>query len=483
MSFRFERPMKSLLLVVAFALPVLAYLGEWLFGFIALDGSVFRYVGRCVAEGGVMYRCAWDNKGPMLLGANSLGWWLMGLHGPGLIMILAGLASVAFFYLIARRLVREVSAAGATLLYSTVLVGNTGAVNYNSQEWLAVFFILLGIWSLLRFTRKIGSFALGVCVGCVFLIKPNLVSFGGAALAMWTAQAFSREGSWIDFAVSCAWSFVGFAGVLGLVTVLFARVGAAFAMWDATLLFGLFEYCHTDQSWLSWAIEFWGRWASGRWVVLHYAALLIVAVFGLGELRRQKGRSWMVFLTVWLGFDLVLTFGFKTFYEHYLVVSYPELCLLFACALEARFAGRSLRLPGFVFIAASFVVFAAFAGLWIRGIPRGSRTFTQCADWLAENLPPEGKVALGGDAFTAEIALRAKVHCPQQYFCPEMNYYFAGEKRRREIVDDLTEVLSRDDVKCLVVGDVGKFVDWSGLEFVKSLPQTKIGRTTFIRLR
>ena len=44
--------MKRLLLTVAMALPILAYVGEWTGAFAGSDSSIFRYIGKCVADGG-----------------------------------------------------------------------------------------------------------------------------------------------------------------------------------------------------------------------------------------------------------------------------------------------------------------------------------------------------------------------------------------------------------------------------------------------
>lgn len=475
--------MKRLLLTVAIALPVLAYVGEWTGAFAGSDSSIFRYIGKCVAGGGVMYRCAWDNKGPMLLLPNAVGWRLMGVHGPGLVMMLMGLASVVLFHRIATSLVRERPAAWVTVLYSAVLVGNPAAVNFNSQEWAAVFFILIGVFSLLRGGRIVGPFVIGSCVGCVVLIKANLVSFGGAALALWLSDVITRKGGWKEALRCAAWSFAGFAGTLGLVTGAFAACGAACDMWDATLLFGLFEYCKTDESWFSWAVDFWGKWHKGEWVVLHYAVLLAFAVCGAVALVRRRGGRMVVFLATWLILDLFMTFGFKTFYNHYIVVSYPELCLLFACALEAFAERRFLRRAGISFVAASLAVFVAYGFVGWKTFRGWNRDMERIEAWMDANLPEGGLIAFGGGSYTSEIAVRTKARCPQRYFNAEMNYHFAGEKRRREILAELSDVLSRDDVKYLVVHDVGKFVGWSGMGFVRDLPTTRVADAAFIRLR
>ena len=475
--------MKRLLLTLAIALPILAYVGEWMGAFAWSDSSIFRYIGKCVAEGGVMYQCAWDNKGPMLLLPNALGWRLMGVHGPGLVMMLMGLASVVLFHRIATLLAQERSAAWATALYSAVLVGNPAAVNFNSQEWAAVFFILIGVFSLLRGGRIAGPLVIGTCVGCVLLIKANLVSFGGAALVLWLSDAITRKSSWKEVLQCAAWSFVGFAGTLGLVTGVFAACGAAYDMWDATLLFGLFEYCKTDEPWFSWAMDYWGKWHKGEWVVLHYAALLVFAVCGVVALMRKRGGRMVLFLATWLIFDLFMTFGFKTFYNHYLVVSYPELCLLFACAVEAFAGRRFLQRTGISFAVASIAVFVAYGFVGWRSFRNWNRDIERIEAWMDANLPEGGLIAFGGGLYTPEIAVRTKARCPQKYFNAEMNYHFAGEKRRGEILAELSDVLSRDDVKYLVIHDVEKFVGWSGMGFVRDLPTTQVAGASFIRLR
>lgn len=471
------------MLALAFVMPVLAYACEWLVGFCGSDSSIFRYIGKCVAEGGVMYQCAWDNKGPMLLLPNALGWWLMGTHGPGFVMMLMGLVSVILFHRVATSFVRSCPAAWATLLYSAALVGNTAAVNYNSQEWAAVFFILLGVYSLLKAGSAVGSFVLGVCVGCVVLIKANLVSFGGAALALWIVETLSHKKSWKELSLCIGCSFVGFAALLGLVTGAFALYGAAYDMWDATLLFGLFEYCKSDESWFSWAMKFWSQWRRDEWVVLHYVVLLMFATYGLIAMLRKNGGRMVVLFSVWLIFDLLMTFGFKTFYNHYLVVSYPELCLLFAFAIEAFMARNLLRMTCVAIVLGSFSVFIAYGFVGMKSIYHRNLDLERIEAWMDNNISPGSRIAFGGGSFTSEIAVRTKAHCSQKYFNAAMNYHFSGEKRRGEILAELSGVLSCDDVKYLVVNDVEKFVGWSGLEYVRDLSRVNVGGATFIRLR
>lgn len=481
-----RRSKASLVLAaLAFLLPVAAYLGEWICGFCASDASIFRYIGKCVAEGGVLYQCAWDNKGPLLLLPNALGWLIGGMHGPGFVFLCFGLVSIAGVWAISRRYCGSLPAACAAVLYSTVLVGNGAAKQLNSQEWAAVFFIVLGVWALLRLRSAFGAFLLGIAVGCVFLIKPNQVSFGGAALILWIVLFAHGELTVRAFAGRLAGSFAGFVLTLAGVSAWFAAQGAFFDLWDATLLFGLFEYCKTDQSWVSWWCGYFLDPPRFLWIILHAVALVVLAFCGVRALARRGKGPLALFFAAWVAIDLVMTFGFKTFYEHYLVVLYPACCILTGFLLDdLRVRGKRISSGTIaVFCLASFAVFAAYDCVGLRFARQQDRRLSALCARLSEILPKGAQVALEGGHLTSELVCRLDVRCPQRHFNAQMNHRFAGDSRRAEIVRELRATLDDPRTTHLLVEDREGFAEWTGFADALNLPHVEMDGLTVVLLK
>ena len=474
-----------MLAAAAFLMPVAAYLGEWICGFCASDASIFRYIGKCVAGGGVLYQCAWDNKGPLLLLPNALGWMIGGVHGPGFVFLCFGLVSTAGVWAISRRYCGSLSAACAMFLYSTVLVGNGAAKQLNSQEWAAVFFIVLGVWALLRLRSAFGSFLLGIAVGCVFLVKPNLVSFGGAALVLWSVLFARGELTARAFAGRLAGSFAGFVLTLAGVSGWFAAQGAFFDLWDATLLFGLFEYCKVDQSWLSWWTGYLLDPPRYLWIILHAAGLVVLAFCGVRALARRGKDPLALFFATWVTIDLVMTFGFKTFYEHYLVVLYPACCILTGILLD-DLCVRGKRISSgaiAVFCLVSFAVFAAYDCVGFRFARQQDRRLSALCARLSKILPKGAQVALEGGHGTSELACRLDVRCPQRHFNAQMNHHFAGERRRAEIIRELRATIDDSCTTHLLVEDREGFAAWTGFADVMHRPYVEMDGLTVVTLK
>ena len=472
------------LLAVAFLLPVLAYARELAFGLFASDASIFRYIGKCVAESGVLYQCAWDNKGPLLLLPNAFGWLIGGVHGPGFVFMCFGLVSVWGVWAISRGFCGSLSAACATFLYSTVLVGNGAAKQLDSQEWAAVFFIVLGVWALLRLRSAFGAFLLGIAVGCVFLIKPNLVSFGGAALVLWSVLFARGELAARAFAGRLAGSFAGFVLTLSGVSAWFAAQGAFFDLWDATLLFGLFEYCKTDQSWLSWWIGCLSAGLRIHWILAHGLVLIVLGFCGVRTLARRGRTPSAAFFAAWLVIDLVMTFGFKTYYEHYIIVLYPACCILAGVLLEDLLARRirPAACAAGIFLSASFAVFAAYDCAGIRYARQQELRLSALCARLSAVLPKGTQVALEGGHLTSELAHRLDVRCPQCHFNAWMNHHFAGERRRAEIIRELRATLDDPRTTHLLVEDRERFVEWTGFADIMNRPYVEMDGLAVVSL-
>ncbi len=144
-----------------------------------------------------MYETIWDNKGPVLFLPQCLGYLLFpcGTFGPGVVLLLMWLAILWCARKVFSRLTNDDSVAvWATFFTALICSGMFGLSHQNNQEMISLFFAFVGVLAALACGDCCGSFGLGVCVALVFLVKPNLVSFGGAFVVVWVYDAIiSRQ--------------------------------------------------------------------------------------------------------------------------------------------------------------------------------------------------------------------------------------------------------------------------------------------------
>ena len=515
------------LLAVAFALPLVSFLCVAKFGTYPCDASIFRFVGRCVAEGGVPYVDAWDNKGPMLFLPQAVGYWLLpgwGSLGPEFVSLLISLATVALFHRLARRLEMSAwGAAAATCVFSFASWSLAHVFFANNQEAIAALFIVSGVLCGLGAATRLRLAGLGAMVGCAFLVKPNLVAFGGAFVIAWGIEAIrTREGR--ALARRLAWSFAGFVGVLGVVTGLFALKGAAYEMWDATLLFGLFEYAKSDVPYFTWWVQALRTHGMGTmWganLYLWIAAVVGGVVGNIGGLtdcridrltdcrvdglplsgqsvyqsvsqsvNQSIGQSVnqsvsqsisqsVNFLLVWLILEFLMLFSVTSFYPHYLIVSWVPLALgvggLFE-STERTWTVRGAKLAVVVALAMAAVMAVRF----VRGDCLRMRTANEgkaeLVAWIGRMIPKGARVAVEGSFEVIEILDAANLRVGTRYFNAEMNAKFAGEERRARIGREVEK--ARQEAKWLIAPK-GRKVDakWksvkdgAGVEVYKLIP-------------
>ena len=376
-----------------------------------------------------------------------------GRCGPGLVVMAMWVASAILY----RRIVLKLTGNGhvasvSAFVYVVLAAGMGGLATQNSQEAIALFFVMVGVAGCLLRGGRTGSFLLGVCVACVFLIKPNLVSFGGAFLVLWAYDAIS-QGDWKMFMRRGSLSFFGFAGMLLLVTVYFAFSGRAYDFWDATFLFGFFEYGNRDVS----LLEFWQRWVLRRledpfggnhdiWQLPMFLVLFCVSLFGGIRLWCRGHRGPSVFLLSWLVLEYVMVLSFRQFFEHYLVMVCPVVSVLSVYFIN-MVKLSSVRLAAVVRVGL-LVVFCGWYLLYCVGMVCAVRRNNTKEGWeerleqyAMRNIGGE-QIAVIGGVRTAGLMDFLKMKTPQKYCCVLMNHTFAKAAwRRREMTDDLLAAL------------------------------------------
>ena len=160
--------MKTFWYLTAFALAVLAFAAVW-FGGLNQDEGWYLYAANLVAEGQMPYRDFFYTQAPMMpfvYSAFSGIWAKWGLLGGRVFTLSLGIASIAFFVGLARRLASPERRPLASLLAAIVLCGNLYHLYYLAipkTYALASLFVAMGFY-LLTFEGALAAAASGMCL-------------------------------------------------------------------------------------------------------------------------------------------------------------------------------------------------------------------------------------------------------------------------------------------------------------------------------
>lgn len=180
-------------------LPVLwlSPLGPWGNGIPGADSGVYSYVGSGLTKGMMPYRDLFDHKGPLQYLINAAGYTLGGLRGIWLMEWLALGISALFLYRSARLLARSVCA----LVTVACIIGGLSFLyeygNYTEEYALAFQSVALYLCGRryvngLPFTFA-SSATIGLCLGAVALLQPNLIALFAALVVVQTVIAIREK--------------------------------------------------------------------------------------------------------------------------------------------------------------------------------------------------------------------------------------------------------------------------------------------------
>lgn len=140
------------------------------------DSSAFRYMGMLIAKGGIPYRDAFDNKGPLMYFFQFVGYSLNKSIGVYFIEYIFVLLFFVVSYHISKRFVQGWLSLLPVLLSVTPL-----SLFYmgNLTEEYSMFFVSLGLLIFIDFfifdkTSFFNIFICGLCFGAVLLIRANM---------------------------------------------------------------------------------------------------------------------------------------------------------------------------------------------------------------------------------------------------------------------------------------------------------------------
>lgn len=429
------------------------------------DSGIFAYTGKVIAEGGLPYRDAWDNKPPgvyyidalafILFGANRWAIWLIET-------ITVFFTGVVLFALLSqiyeqRRMAWIGAGAFALLVRHPGLVSDT-----NFTEVYALLPQMICFWAgyqFLRTPRYGWAFVIGLSAGLAFLTKQTTI---GVAVAFIPAILISRHAV---MAARRRWAWLG-ATILGGLSSL---AGVAGYLWlkgilveaiDATFIAPM-----AFHNWVSReSVSFWDTvvqtlTASTASVVigplLPFLAIGIVAAVRrlLSHRLRGQGLTATQTLMVWaaltFGADLILTNPTSRGYGHYYVTLLPSVVILVVYSVSViaqrgtptRLAGRMGRALVWTYL------FGAVAGGAIGGTiyrlwtvdweltgPVRNITLTE---YVMENTTPDDTVLVWGATTAINFQSDRNSPMPYHYGYPLIVPGYTTEEEIWQIARDL----------------------------------------------
>ncbi len=142
------------------------------------DSWVFRYMGMLIAKGGMPYRDAFDQKGPLLYFIEYLGYILQREYGIWILEVLSMTLLLVFTYALCRKLLSIIFSA----ICCIVSVGSLSLFfSGNMSEEFALPFIAGSIYIFSDYFlfgkyNHVRIILCGFCLGCVLMLRPNMIA-------------------------------------------------------------------------------------------------------------------------------------------------------------------------------------------------------------------------------------------------------------------------------------------------------------------
>ena len=330
------------------------------------DPAIFAYEGELVRQGAMPYLSFWDHKGPLIYLIDAAGLWLSGgriwgVWAAGLIAI--WLAAEAGY----RAMRASFGVAGALLgivVFVFGLAGIATGANVTEQYALPLAWasaLVLVRWSRTRRSTVATGFALGGLGMLAFLLRANLAgAAASAALTIAIVLVQERRGSAL---VRQALGAVAGATVVGgPIVAWLARGGALIAFWDQTIKYNLL---YSDTQWTQRVFAA----VAGVWFATATVPV-VLPIAGLACCIRRLRRSGrndraypvMLFATIWIVVELLLSSVSGRPYDHYSLLLLPPMAFVTAALVAEATpfilanARGVFRSPGVVVSAVALVV-------------------------------------------------------------------------------------------------------------------------------
>ena len=296
------------------------------------DSAFFVYVGEVMTKGGVMYKDAFDNKGPLLYTIQYLGLKIAGLTGIWLIEVAT---LVCFMFLIIRLVKiyssRQIAVIG-TLLFITPVLARWMSRGNMSEEYalpFCTYAILVYIeYFKTKTIKKRSIFLLGMSLMFTLLLKPTLISVWivGCLLCFFDL-VYSRR--WIELLQVVVLFWGGIATAIIPYIIYFLRHNA---INDALFGWLLFNFKWVGQK------SFLDRMGALSDFVSESGRLGILVLFGVFLLYiifyKRKVRQEEIFIIGSSLLYILIVIWSGVFYAHYVITLIPLCGVILAYVSE-----------------------------------------------------------------------------------------------------------------------------------------------------
>jgi hypothetical protein len=396
------------------------------------DSPGFKWMGRRILQGDVLYRDIWDHKFPVIHWINGLA---AALGDQQTVLYLLTSVSIAATGWLISLLVRRQTgfwlvAALTALTYVTLGSMRATLAGGNFVENWAAPFVVLCLYAAVRATSGGGwiwPIASGLGLGVTACLRPPSLLVGSALLLL--LPSLWRAGR-LTVATVLGW-FVGFAIVPAVICIWAASQGVLWLMGSLCIGYN-FIYASQPAPWLTWGsvAQHIQSIVAQTWPWHLGAAIGLAAlVFEWVERRnRAPGRRGGIpiggLVVAWLVAAGVSSCFTRIFFTHYYYLVLAPMALLSAWAWRSL-AGLCSRF-GAVISAALFWLISAAVFAWIGHLVwmdygeadkyrRDAAGVGQAVKFLAEHGQPTDSLYVFAWGVETDIAARLGWRCPTRH--------------------------------------------------------------------
>lgn len=309
-------------------------------GVSGTDSSVFRYIGRMMAEGYVPYRDMFDHKGVLIYVINLIGTcFFLGGGGIWLLETVCVFLAVLICYKTARLFCSRGSAILVVLIVFALMYSYYDGGNF-TEEW-ALPFQMAAMYIFLDYFRnqKITKLRLVVCglsFACVFFLRVNLVSVWFVFCIMVLIRCIRKKD--LKSLAGFLLYFILGAGLVTLPVMLYLGCNHALAdfIYDYIIFNGMYA-TNTDYATLADKVNMTVYFCRTLPTIFAFLTMLIVTLINDEKQRRFSiGYLFYMIMTVWL------TAMSGKLYNHYGMMLLPMLTYPF-CIMFRKFEAEKGR--------------------------------------------------------------------------------------------------------------------------------------------
>lgn len=421
-----------------------------------LDSYCYRYMGMIMARGGVPYRDAFDNKGPLLYLINCIGYKISKKYGVFIIEYVFMMAYLMVQYSIARRF----ADVKRSIIYTVSALGPIGAFLIgNMTEEYALVFISIGLLVFIDyflFDKKnwYRIVICGIACGAVLMLRPNMVVVW-AVFCIYAVIISIRDNK--TFPLKTMLQFTGgvLIAVIPFVIWLFAN-DAIVDFWKDYYITNIM-YSSAENS----LANILNSFSSYIFASLSEVYFLLMLILIIKKQNLGFNIAYMIFMFLNCLVISLPGLGF----EHYGMVVVPT--LIYPLSSFARFIKKQLKTKSYfydIFAVLSSVLLISFIinnyYVTIRALASGNPTESRnerIVSAIMDNTDPEDRILVFG--------FKDYYYVESDRLCASKYHFFISEN---DIYPDGMDVVIEDINNCspkLIVIEQGFNGDYLNFDF------------------